>query len=161
MPDNLVSDMLGSAGDNLQHDSPAVCDNIVGAVCYIIVGAVCNNLGKAVCDNIRIAAGSNIRIAEDDNIGVVAGGNIGMPAGDDIRMAAGDDIRMAAGNYTGIAAYNNMLNLVGLRDGRNDLGRYWSSGVSYGSLFFRRIQIWLLIAVEVTGSQDIGNRSTM
>ncbi|KZP26702.1 hypothetical protein FIBSPDRAFT_887188 [Athelia psychrophila] len=96
MPDNLVSDMLGSTSDNnvrammylrcsyvagiflrdLRHDSPAVC----------------NNIGIAVCNNIGIAAGGNIRIAEDDNIGVAVGGNIG--------MAAGDDIGMAAGNHT-------------------------------------------------------------
>ncbi|KZP09693.1 hypothetical protein FIBSPDRAFT_900295 [Athelia psychrophila] len=111
MPDNLVSDMLGSASDNLGYDSPAACNNI------------------------GIAAGGNIRIAEGDNIGVAVGGNIGMAVGGNIGMAAGDDIGMAAGNYTGIAAYNNILNLVGLRDGRNDLGRYWSSWVSYGSLF--------------------------
>ncbi|KZP26178.1 hypothetical protein FIBSPDRAFT_887547 [Athelia psychrophila] len=136
MPDNLVSDMLGSASDNVVRAT-------IPAVCYIIVGAVCNNLGKAACNNIRIAAGGNIRIAAGGNIRIAAGGNIRIAEGDNIEvaagnnigMAAGDDIEMAAGDNIGMAVYNNMLNLVGLRDGRNDLGRYWSSWVSYGSLF--------------------------
>ncbi|KZP26180.1 hypothetical protein FIBSPDRAFT_887549 [Athelia psychrophila] len=127
MPDNLVSDMLGSASDN-------VVRALMCLRCSYVAGIFLRDLRHD-----SPAAGGNIGIAEDDNIGVAAGGNIG--------MAAGDDIGMAAGNYTGIAAYNNILNLVGLRDGRNDLGR--------------RIQIWSPIAVEVTGSQDIGNRSTI
>ncbi|KZP02662.1 hypothetical protein FIBSPDRAFT_905641 [Athelia psychrophila] len=110
MPDNLVSDMLGSASDNVVR--APMCLR-----CSYVAGIFLRDLRHD-----SPAAGGNIRIAEDDNIRVAAGGNIG--------MAAGDDIRMAAGNYTGIAAY-------------------------------MRIQIWSLIAVEVTGSQDIGNRSTM
>ncbi|KZP26703.1 hypothetical protein FIBSPDRAFT_887189 [Athelia psychrophila] len=107
MPDNLVSDMLGSASDN-----------IVRATIYGMIVQLCAIL-SSVCNNIRIAAGGNIRIAEGDNIEAAAGGNI--------EMAAGDNI--------GMAVYNNMLNPVGLRDARTDLGRYWSSWVSYGSLF--------------------------
>ncbi|KZP09692.1 hypothetical protein FIBSPDRAFT_900294 [Athelia psychrophila] len=115
MPDNLVSDMLGSASDN-----------VVRATMYLRCSYVAGIFLRDLWYD-RPAAGGNIRITEDDNIGVAAGGNIG--------MAAGDDIGMAAGNYTGIAAYNNILNLVGLQDGRNDLGRYWPSWVSYRSLF--------------------------
>ncbi|KZP31882.1 hypothetical protein FIBSPDRAFT_882777 [Athelia psychrophila] len=88
MPDNLVSDMLGSASDNVVRAPMCLwCSYVAG----IFLRALRHD---------SPAAGGNIGIVEDDNIGVAAGGNIG--------MAAGDDIGMATGNYTGIAVYNNM-----------------------------------------------------